>query len=748
MSHTTEARPRIVALVGNPNTGKSTLFSALVGIHQHVGNYPGVTVEKKTGQMYHGGQRYELIDLPGLYSLAPRSRDEMVTVDVLLGRYEDSRVPDAVICVVDASNLERNLYLAGQVLEFGLPTVLVVNMMDVAKRHNVRLKLDRLAKRLGVPVIPVQANRQVGLAEVQTALARAIENHTVYDRSPFPEVFEQEVEQLQTLAAEGLPRCLIRRLLLDSNGYLEQALLDGQRQEVGEQFAAARSRLAEAGCAIPRVETQARYGWAAEILDGVISQPSQFLITATDRLDRVLTNRFWGTLVFAAVMVLVFQAVFAWAVPLMGLIDAGCGALGDLITGAGGREAWLPEGMGRSLLVDGIIGGVGGVLAFLPQILILFLFIAILEDCGYMARAAFLMDRLMARVGLSGRSFIPMLSCFACAIPGIMAARVIENERDRLTTILVAPLMTCSARLPIYALLIAAFIPPTAYLGGYLSLQALTLLGLYALGIVTAVVMAMVFKRTILRGQTPPFLMEMPSYKWPSPRTVVYRVVGRAWIFLRTAGTLILVVSMLVWAALYFPHDQQAVEGPFEAERTALLAEAETLGTDDPRSGQVTQRLAQIDGEIQGEYQRQSLLGRAGQFIEPVVRPLGWDWRIGCAVVASFPAREIVVATMGVIYNLGEDVDFESQQGVTRFHARLQEATFDGSDPPRRVFNIPVALSVMVFFALCAQCAATLAVIRRETNSWRWPVFTFTYMTVLAYIGALITYRLGMWIAG
>ncbi len=742
MSHTTEARPRIVALVGNPNTGKSTLFSALVGIHQHVGNYPGVTVEKKTGQMYHGGQRYELIDLPGLYSLAPRSRDEMVTVDVLIGRYEDSAVPDAVICVVDASNLERNLYLAGQVLEFGLPTVLVVNMMDVAKRHNVRLKLDRLAKRLGVPVIPVQANRQVGLDEVQTALARAIENHTVYDRPPFPEVFEREVERLETVAAKGLSRCLIRRLLLDSNGYLEQALLDGEQQQIGEQFAAARSRLAEAGCAIPGVETEARYGWAGKILDGVISQPSQYLITATDRLDRVLTNRFWGTLLFAAVMVLVFQAVFAWAVPLMDLIDAGCGAMGDLVA------TWLPEGMVRSLAVDGIIGGVGGVLIFLPQIVILFLFIAILEDCGYMARAAFLMDRLMARVGLSGRSFIPMLSCFACAIPGIMAARVIENERDRLTTMLVAPLMSCSARLPVYALLTAAFIPQTTYLGGYLSLQALTLLSLYALGIVTAIIMAMIFKRTILRGQTPPFLMELPSYKWPSPRTVVYRVVGRAWIFLRTAGTLILVVSMLVWAALYFPHDQQAVEGPFEAERTALLAEAETLETDDPRSRQVAGRLAQIDGEIQGEYQRQSLLGQAGQFIEPVVRPLGWDWRIGCAVVASFPAREIVVATMGVIYNLGEDVDVESEEDVTRFHARLHEATWDGSDPPRRVFNIPVALSVMVFFALCAQCAATLAVIRRETNSWRWPVFTFTYMTVLAYLGALITYRLGMWIAG
>jgi ferrous iron transport protein B len=339
-----------------------------------------------------------------------------------------------------------------------------------------------------------------------------------------------------------------------------------------------------------------------------------------------------------------------------------------------------------------------------------------------------------------------MLSSFACAIPGIMATRVIENERDRLTTILVAPLMTCSARLPIYALLIAAFIPAQSYAGGLLNLQGLVLASLYLLGIVTAVVVALVLKKTILRGSAPPLLLELPSYHWPSPRMILYRVVQRAWLFLRCAGTLILAVSIIVWAALYYPHNTQEVEAPFQPEQQRLQAQLDSLPLDDPKRPEVAEQLADLENQIAGAYQRQSLLGRMGHLIEPIVRPLGWDWRIGCAVIASFPAREIVVATMGVIYNLGEDADAESEAGTTKFHDRLYNATWDGTNPPRKVFNTPVALSIMVFFALCAQCAATLAVIRRETNSWRWPAFTFAYMTILAYLGALVTYQVGMWI--
>lgn len=722
--------PLRVALIGNPNTGKSTLFSALVGVHQHVGNYPGVTVEKKTGRFEIAGRQYELIDLPGLYSLAPRSRDEMVAVEVLLGRRQEPP-PDAVLCVLDATNLHRNLYLVSQVLELGLPTVLVVNMLDVAKQRGIALDMRRLRQQLGLSVVAVQANRKIGLAELKAALAEVSTKTSVAVCPQFPAVFEQEVAALKAVVAgddgrsetasydsgragfqpaqdkletrptgiaaeRGLPPFLLRRLLLDASGYLQGALFPTDGDRVARWLETARTRLADRECPIPQIETTVRYEWARRMLDGVVAEPAQYPTNATDRVDRVLTHRLWGALIFAAVMAVMFQAVFVWAKPAMGWIDAGCRAAGHWL------ESQMAEGALRSLLVDGAIGGVGSVLSFLPQILVLFAFIGVLEDCGYMARAAFLMDRLMARVGLSGKSFIPMLSSFACAVPGIMATRVIENPRDRLTTILVMPLLTCSARLPVYALLIAAFIPQQTYLGGLVNLQGLTLAGLYLLGIVAAVAVALVLKRTILRGAAPPFVLELPAYHWPSPRAVAMRVLNRCRVFLATAGTLILAMSILVWAAMYYPH-----------------------GSGNPRD---------------------SILGHVGRLIEPAVKPLGWDWRIGCAVVASLPARELVVATMGVIYSAGDDAEAVGKEDETRLQERLHAVTWEGTGKP--VFCVPVALGIMVFFALCAQCVATLAVIRRETNSWRWPAFTFAYMTALAYTGALITYQVGMWISG
>jgi ferrous iron transport protein B len=751
-----------VVLIGNPNTGKSTLFGALAGIHQHVGNYPGVTVEKKTGRMSYGGQEYELIDLPGLYSLAARSRDEMVAVDVLLGRQADVGAVDAVLAIVDAGNLERNLYLLSQVLEFGLPVVVAVNMIDVAASRGITVHTERLAKSLGVPVVAVQANRGIGLDVLKAALPEAIRSGGRPIVPAFPSAFEQEVRRLGASlggatvrepanppshrphstshtppAPPALSPALLRRLLLDASGWLQQALLPSGNGRLACELEAARSRLAAAGCAVPGIETTTRYAWAHAVLQGAIQEPQHYPATASDRIDHVLTHRLWGTAVFALVMTVVFQSVFVWARPIMGLIESATSAAGNWV------EAAMAEGALRSLLVEGVVGGVGSVLIFLPQILVLFFFIALLEDCGYMARAAYLMDRVMARVGLSGRSFIPMLSSFACSVPGIMSARVIENERDRLTTILVAPLLTCSARLPVYALLIAAFIPAQTYLGGTLSLQGLTLAGLYALGIVAAVAVALVLKRTLLRGETPPFLLELPSYKWPSPRTVAMRVAQRAWVFLRTAGTLILAVSVIVWAALYYPHDREAV-APWVEQQQDIEARLERLSSDDPQHAQLTDELVQVRREIAAVYQQHSTLGWLGRKIEPLVKPLGWDWRIGCSVLASFPAREVVVATLGVVYGLGKDVDAESDDGLGQLQAKLRSATWDGTDRP--VFTVPVALSIMVFFALCAQCAATLAVMRRETNSWRWPAFAFVYMTALAYVGAWVTYQLGTWL--
>lgn len=797
-----------VALVGNPNTGKSTVFNALAGIRQRVGNYPGVTVEKKTGLLDYQGRRYELVDLPGLYSLAPRSRDEMVAVDLLLGRHPGSAAPQAVVCIVDASNLERNLYLVSQVLELNLPTVLALNMTDVAEDHGISIHVERLGRQLGIPVVAMRANRGIGIADLKATLAAVVDGPTGDAVTPLPDVFEQEVTRLAAFIAartasdqaEPVPRHVVRRLLLDVGGPScgsgrSDALADGRSDErgsmgrgrrrrrrqagrwnraepchgpgradrarggradarigslpanddgeIGRQLQAARDRLAQAGCPVPGIETKARYDWIHRVLEGVLTRPSQHKVTVTDRIDRLLTHPVWGMIVFALVMVIVFQSVFIWAGPFMSWIETASGLMGAWI------EARMAEGALRSLLVDGVIGGVGGVLAFLPQILILFLFIAILEDCGYMARAAYLMDKLMVRVGLNGKSFIPMLASFACAVPGIMAARVIENERDRLTTILVAPLMTCSARLPIYALLIAAFIPAKTYFC-VLSLQGLTLVALYALGITTAVVAALVLKRTILRGRAQPFVMELPSYKWPSLRTIFFRVTERGWVFLHTAGTIILAVSIIVWAALYFPHNAEVVEAPFRAERQRLESQLAQLGPHDAGRRLLLDQFARLDRRIAAAYQRQSVLGRAGRLVEPVFRPLGWDWRISCAVIASFPAREVVVATLSVTYNLGEDLDWTAEDGSnggrTTLVSALRSATVNGSD--RKLFTIPVALSIMVFFALCAQCAATLAVIRRETNSWRWPAFTFAYMTALAYLGALITYQLGTWIGG
>src|SRR5262245_48800366 len=516
MSIATAAKTLTVALIGNPNTGKSTLFSALAGVRQRVGNYPGVTVEKKLGTAEFHGQVFTIVDLPGTYSLSPRSPDEMVAVDVLLSRREDVEPIDVVLCIVDASNLERNLYLVSQVLELGLPTVVALNMVDVAADKGLVLDLARLAAQLPVKCVPVQANRRVGIEKLKQAIAEAADDAPPRIPSPFPPPFVAEVEALAELANSNgqlpAPRYLIERLLLDTSGYLAKAHVPGVGAAVLSEVQAARARLASTGLPVPAVESIARYGWATKVLDGVITRPTTRRITTSDRIDRVLTHRVWGSLVFVLVMLVMFQAVFFVAEPASAAIDWLNGILADVVIGL------VPDGALRSMLITGVIGGVGGVLVFLPQIFTLFFFIALLEDCGYLARAAYLMDKLMSRIGLSGKSFIPLLSSFACAVPGIMATRVIENRRDRLVTILVAPLMSCSARLPVYTLLIGTFVPGWTIGGGWLSfpwLRGLVMFAMYSVGVIAAIAAAWVLKKTILRGATPPFVMELPSYKMP-----------------------------------------------------------------------------------------------------------------------------------------------------------------------------------------------------------------------------------------
>jgi ferrous iron transport protein B len=579
-------------------------------------------------------------------------------------------------------------------------------------------------------VVEVQANRGAGREKLIDALCAATASGPRAAHDPFPDVFQQEVRNLSTWleTRQPQPRFLVERLLLDGDGYLEEELLNGAAMEGAAKLRAARESLAAAGCPTPAVEAIARYGWIARALEGVSRRPDDHQPTTTDRIDAVLTHKIWGTLIFVATMAVLFSSIFTYAQPLMDAIGGGVEAVGGVV------ESHMAEGALRSLVVDGVIGGVGAVVVFLPQILILFLFIAILEDCGYMARAAFLMDRLMAGVGLSGKSFIPLLSSFACAVPGIMATRVIENRRDRIATILIAPLMSCSARLPVYVILIGAFVPATRYLGGLVGLQGLVLLSMYAIGVLVAICVAWVLKKSVLRGATPPFVLELPSYKMPSIRNVLWRMAERGWAFLARAGTVIFAVTIVVWALGYYPRSEARVAADIAAQRVAVSNDAKALDAFD--------RPEHLEYLADSLHQRYSFLGRAGQWIEPVVRPLGWDWRIGCAAIASFPAREVVMGVLGVIYQLGPDVDVGDESGQNQLQAQLRAARWDDTGKP--VYNLPVALSIMVFFALCAQCAATLAVIRRETNSWRWPVFTFVYMTVLAYIGAFLTYQIGM----
>jgi len=719
-----------VAIIGNPNTGKSTLFNSLAGMRSRVGNYPGVTVEKKIGQMRWRDRTIRLVDLPGTYSLSPRSPDEMISVDVLLGRQPDLGAIDAVVCIVDASNIERNLYLVSQVLDLGLPTVLVLNMCDVAEARGMTLDASALAERLQVPVVRTQAHRRLGLDDVRDAILAAAGGAAPASRQLFPPEFYAErdalIAKLNAANGSAIPPALVERLLIDVGGEVESTLARRNSDDVHALVASARERLHQAGCRVPAVEAQVRYGWIRQLLSGIAAHPDRRVLTASDRLDRVLTHRVSGLVIFCLLMFLIFQAIYRGATPFMEAIEGVQGAAGDL------ASALIPPGALRSLLVDGVIAGVGGVIVFLPQIVFLFFFIAVLEDCGYMARAAFLMDRLMTKLGLSGKSFIPLMSSFACAIPGVMATRVIENRRDRMVTILVAPLMSCSARLPVYMLLIAAFIPSTALLGGWVRVQGLVLFAMYSLGALTAIPVAWLLKKTFFRGETPPFVMELPGYKWPSPRIVLSRVYDRGRAFVTRAGTLIFATSIVVWGAGYFPGEHGTLD--------AVVAEIETLQAEENQTDATRERLETLSQErnrLSGELIAGSFLGRAGHAIEPAVKPLGWDWKIGVGAIASFPAREVIIATLGTIYSLGGDVD-EEDAGLAD---SMQAATWpDGT----KVYNVPVALSIMVFFALCAQCAATLMIIRRETNSWFWPAFTFTYMTLLAYAGAFVTYQVGM----
>ena len=686
-----------MALVGNPNSGKTTLFNALTGLRQKVGNYPGVTVEKKVGRMRLAEGELTVLDLPGAYSLHPRSPDEEITRDVLLDRLPDTPRPEAIVCVVDASNLERNLYLASQIMDLGLPLVIALNMTDVATHMGLEIDVAALEQELGLPVVPLVASRRQGLPELRQALERLDDLPAPARQWRMSDRMESAAQQMvASLQRNGHPDGGIAlleglRLLGDEAGAIDDGEFPEEAQQLAEEL---RQDLTAAGEDPASAPAEARYDWLQQLCERTTRQgPTP--ITWTDRFDRVATHWFFGFALFIALMTAIFVSLFIIAVPPMNWLADGVNSLGELLRNT------MPAGDLRSLLVDGVIAGVGAIVVFVPQIAILFLFIGLLEDSGYMARAAFIMDRLMSKVGLHGKSFIPLLSSFACAIPGIMATRTIENPRDRLVTILVAPLMSCSARIPVYTLLAMGFMPKVFVLG-WLPLPALVIVGLYILGIVAAMAMAAIFKRTLLKGRAPIFLMELPPYKWPSLRTVLIQVADRTGQFLRRAGTVILAISIVLWFLLAYPRQPGATAAQ------------------------------QIE---------QSFAGRAGHLLEPVIEPLGFDWKIGIGLIGAFAAREVFVSTMATVYNVGSD-DAEKQN--LDLEAQLRAEIDPATGKPK--YDWLLATSILVFFVLAMQCIATMAVVRRETNSWKWPLFQYSYMTGLAWMSSFIVYQGGRWL--
>lgn len=719
-----------VALIGNPNTGKSTLFNALSGLKSRTGNYPGVTVEKRTARLVWQDLQIELIDLPGTYSLVPRSPDEMLTVHTLSGT-SDHPAPDLVICICGARSLDRSLYLSSQVMESCIPVVACINMWDEVASTDSAPNPHQLGEGLGIPVIPVSARTNEGLTELQNAAvhvltgqqsASAAQQHFVS-----PQIQEAASELAGLLPASGpwkteAAEFLSLRALVDPGGFVESYLTQHCGADFLPTLTELRSSLDTCNQPLPGSEAVQRYA-AINQLQGITNshRTRRSQDATTRRLDAVLLHRAMGPMIFLAIFLLVFSTIYWFSAPLSDAVETILGAV------AGQIESSLAPGPLRSLLVDGVVAGAGAVLVFLPQICLLFLFIAILEDCGYMARAAWLADRLMSFAGLSGRSFLPLMSSFACAVPGIMAARTIENRRERMVTILIAPLMSCSARLPVYVLLIGTFIPANNLAGGLLSLRGLVLLLISSLGLILAIPLALLLRQTLFRGETSSFLLELPDFRIPRLRVVLQRIGDSAWDFVSQAGTLIFASSVLIWAAASYPGDH--------SRQYELQAQLEALDQDSEPDVALQEALQDELHLRNAGLLEQSLLGQAGKVAEPVFRPLGWDWKIGVGVLASFPAREVIIASLGTIYSLGGDVD-ENDSGL---RAAMSNAVHADGSP---VFTIPTVLSLLVFFALCAQCVSTLVVIKRETQSWTWPVFSFCSMTALAWGAALITYRL------
>ena len=715
-------RRPLIAVLGCPNTGKSTVFNRLTGLRQRTGNYPGVTVEKITGVARLGSREVELVDLPGTYSLAADGPEAGIALDVVLGMAQGLPRPDALLLVLDATNLRRGLYLFSQARELDLPVTVALNMQDVAERQGLLVDAAELSRQLNAAVTPMTANRGRGLARLRLALEEMLAEPASEQRLVMPEVRAAALKLQGSLDKARTPIPALERAIVDRGGEFERRFLIANGQDACEQLEGIRGKLRKAigDGSLQACEARRRYQQADQWLTSAQEGGPSAGFAQAGWLERVISHPVSGLLVFLAVMSAVFQAVFAWAAPLMDAISVFFDQVGAYAL------LRFPPGALSSLLVDGLWSGVGAVLVFVPQIVFLFALVLFLEDSGYMARASFLMDRLLRICGLSGQSFIPLLSGFACAVPAIMATRVIGDRRARLATILAIPLMTCSARLPVYALLISGFVPPAYYLNGWINLHGLLLLGLYLLGIAGGAVSAFLTRRVALRGAGAPFLMEMPPFRWPNARVLGLKLLARIRVFLARAGTVIAAACVMIWALGYFPRSD-AIAEDFAGRRAALIS----IDAGQPTEQSELQRLNARERSAQLEY---SLLGRIGKFIEPAFKPLGWDWRVSASVVAGFPAREVVIGVMGTVYALGAESEDNSS-----LRDRLRESRWPDGRP---VFSLAMALGLLVFYAFALQCVSTVAVIGRETNSWRWAAGAWFYMTGFAWLAGMLTYQL------
>ena len=701
-----------VALAGNPNSGKTTIFNAMTGARQHVGNYPGVTVEKKEGSCRLGQTHIKVVDLPGTYSLTASSAEELVARNYIV---HDQ--PDVVIDILDASNIERNLYLAVQIMELQGPLVLALNMSDVATQRGLEFDLDRLSELLGVPIIPTVGNKGRGKEKLLTAALEVASN--TEKPSPRQVDYGKEIEaeiakltaliEQENVVVQGVPIRWVALKLLEGDTDLREHLDNSALIDHADK--AAQHIESILGDSPEAIIADRRYGFISGACQETVRSTIESRHSMSDRIDSVVTNRVLGWPLFVCLMYGVFHLTFTLGSPPMEWIEAGFALLGGAISGLwpAGSESLL-----KSLLIDGVIGGVGGVLVFLPNILLLFLAIAILEDSGYMARAAFIMDRLMHKIGLHGKSFVPMLIGFGCSVPAIMATRTLENKRDRLVTMLVVPLMSCGARLPIYALIIPAFFSKTWH--------APVMLIIYLVGIALAIICAKLLKVTVLRGETPPFVMELPPYRMPTFRSVMIHMWNRGGAYLKKAGTIILGIAILLWAMQQWPGLPEEKALAFDQQRTAIQA---NQSLDDEVS---QQQLADIDN-IQAEQTLQSsMMGLVGKALEPVLRPCGFDWKISTAMVGAFAAKEVFVTQMGIVYSLGEQETEESESLRDKLQANYSSLQ---------------GLCIMLFCLVSAPCMATIAVTKRESNSWKWALFQLGGLTVLAWVVTTVVYQVG-----